>query len=79
MINIHIDTTNAKPCQKFEFSGFLSDLVSETQTLIALLYLQLGDDNPIAANMFRLAISQGCAMTGIVWRRADARRESEES
>lgn len=79
MINIYIDTTNAKPCQKFEFSGSLSDLVSEAQTLIAALYLQLGDENPIAAEMFRLAISKSCATTGIVWRKADAMRESEES
>lgn len=79
MINIHIDSTDAKPCQKFEFSGSLNDLVSETQTLIAALYLQIGDNNPLAANMFRFAIAQSCAKTGIVWRRADARRESEES
>ena len=31
MINIHIDTTNAKPCQKFEFS----------RKYPAILYLRL--------------------------------------
>ena len=74
MINIHIDATNAKPFQIFDFSGSFEDLIVETQALIVRLYLQLGDQNPPAANMFRLAISRSCAMDGSVWRNAAAMR-----